>query len=269
MVGSPGIPAAVRERPPRKGPIERYFIPLKSGSPSFFSSLSLSSFADGSEAVSAFFCAASTLGFPSFCWEKVRVTEHRTNKASTAVRTSALWIMNSMAPEQEFCMANVNAKGAKGTNVTSGLRSQFASKEIFTTERTGVHRGATGEFNSQTFLLLRCVLTLPSFGATYPHSQHKHDETLVGFSLRRLECFKHLFSFLFETERAHNATTVHIQRRDRPDRNHRPPTAMVGRTGHCGAWPPGASPHLQLGPTGHRRGYLPASPTGLLPPAHA
>src|ERR1700686_1266061 len=106
MVGSPGIPAAVRERPPRNGPIERYFIPLKSGSPSFFSSLSLSSFADGSEAAGVFFCAASTLGFPSFCWEKVRVTEHRTNKASIATRTRSLWIwrwiMNSMAPEKNL-----------------------------------------------------------------------------------------------------------------------------------------------------------------------
>ena len=105
--------------------------------------------------------------------------------------------------------------------------------------------------------------------ATYPRSQHKHDETLVDFYRCRLECVKHFSNFLFETERVENATTVHIQRRDRPDRNHRPPTAMVGRTGHCGAWPSGASPHLQLGPTGHRGGYLPASPTGLLPPAHA
>src|SRR5580693_10767222 len=107
--------------------MERYFIPLKSGSPSFFSSLSLSSFADGSDGLGAVFCAASTVRFPSFCWEKVTVTENRTNKASTAVRTSALRIMNSMAPEQEFCMANVNAKGAKGTNRrTSEWRCKFA-----------------------------------------------------------------------------------------------------------------------------------------------
>src|SRR5208337_2571327 len=37
----------------------------------------------------------------------------------------------------------------------------------------------------------------------------KH-ETLLGFCLRRLECFKHLSTFLFDTERAQNATRVHI-----------------------------------------------------------
>src|ERR1700676_2383073 len=104
MVGSPGIPAAVRERPPRNGPIERYFIPLKSGSPSFFSSLSLSSIADGSLGGGAFFWVASTLRFPSFCWEKVSVTDNRTNQASTATGTCGLWtwIMNSNGPEKEF-----------------------------------------------------------------------------------------------------------------------------------------------------------------------
>ena len=95
------------------------------------------------------------------------------------------------------------------------------------------------------------------------------DETLLDFCLRRLECFKHFSNFLFETECAEDATTVHIQRRDRAYRNHRPPAAMVGRTGHCGAGPSGAPAHLQLGRTGHRRGYLPASPTRLLPAAHA
>src|SRR5207245_1227724 len=141
MVGSPGIPAAVSERPPRDGPIDRYFIPLKRGSPSFFSSLSLSSFADESEAAGAFFCAASALGFPSFCWEKVRVTENRTSKVSMATRARSLWtwIMNSMAPEKEFGMANVNARGAKVTNGRHcGLVPICVEENL--NHRTGVHR---------------------------------------------------------------------------------------------------------------------------------
>ncbi len=96
-----------------------------------------------------------------------------------------------------------------------------------------------------------------------------NNETLVDFCRCRLECFKHFSNCLFETECVENATTVHIQRRACPDRNHRPPTAMVGRTGHRSTGPPGASPHLQLGPTGHCGGYPPTPPTGLLPPAHA
>ena len=36
---------------------------------------------------------------------------------------------------------------------------------------------------------------LPS-QATYPRSQHKNDETLLDFCLRRLECFKHFFDIL-------------------------------------------------------------------------
>src|SRR3981189_3094423 len=83
-----------------------------------------------------------------------------------------------------------------------------------------------------------------SMPLTYPHSQHNKDETLADFFPCRLECFKHFSNFLFETERAQNATRVHIQRRDRPDWNHRASAAMVGRTGHRGAWPPGAPPHL-------------------------
>ena len=110
---------------------------------------------------------------------------------------------------------------------------------------------------------------IPRNALTYPHSQHKHDETLVDFFPGRLECFKHLSNFLFETERVENATTVHIQRRDRPDRNLRPPTAMVGRTRRRRAWPPRAPPHLQLGTIGHCGSHPPTSPEGLLPPAHA
>src|ERR1700732_3358851 len=233
MVGSPGIPAAVRERPPRNGPIERYFIPLKSGSPSFFSSLSLSSFADESEAAGVFFCAASTLGFPSFCWEKVRVTEHRTNKASMATGTCSLWIwiMNSMAPEKEFAMANVNARGAKGTNVPSGWGAQFASKEIFTKGGTGGYTGFHRGIQLQVFLVTSVPPDTAKFRLRTRVVNTTNYETLVNFWPRRLECFKHFSNFLFETERAHNATTVYIQRRDRPDRNHRPSAAMVGRTG--------------------------------------
>jgi hypothetical protein len=108
-----------------------------------------------------------------------------------------------------------------------------------------------------------------SMPLTYPHSQHNKDETLADFFPRRLECFKHFSNFLFETERVENATTVHIQRRDRPDRNLRPSAAMVGRTGHRGTRPSGASPHLQLGPTGQCGGHMPTPPAGLLPPANA
>src|SRR6266853_222666 len=201
MVGSPGIPAAVRERPPRKGPIERYFIPLKSGSPSFLSSLSLSSFADESEAGGAFFCAASTLGFPSFCWEKVSVTENRTSKASVATRARGLrtWIMNSMAPEKEFGMANVNARGAKVTNGGLGSWSQFASKKILTTGGTGVHR--VPQRSSTTDI--PCASVRPDIGKFRLRTRivnTMNNETLVDFCRCRLECFKHFYDFLFETE---------------------------------------------------------------------
>ncbi len=104
---------------------------------------------------------------------------------------------------------------------------------------------------------------------TYPRSQHCEDETLPDFWLRRLEYFKHFSNFLFETERAQDATTVHIQRRDRTDWNQRPPAAMVGRTGNRCARPPGAPPDLYLGQTCHRGGDLPAPQARLLPPAHA
>src|SRR5271167_1204138 len=95
------------------------------------------------------------------------------------------------------------------------------------------------------------------------------DETLLDSGRLRLVCFKHFSIFLFETERAHDATTVHIQRRDRPDGNHRPSAAMVGRARHCGSWSAGAPPHLQLGRTGHGGGHLPASPARLLAAADA
>src|ERR1039458_7313046 len=131
VVGSPGIPAAVSERPPRKGPIERYFIPLKSGSPSFFSSLS--SWADGVEAAGGLFCAASNLRFRSFCWEKVRVTDNRTNNASTAACRCTLSIMNSRAPEKEFAVANGNARSAKRTD---GRPSGWGPKNSLTTKDT-------------------------------------------------------------------------------------------------------------------------------------
>src|ERR1700730_10422242 len=160
MVGSPGIPAAVRERPPRNGPIDRYFIPLKSGSPSFFSSFSLSSFAEGSEAMGAFFWVASTLRFPSFCWENVSVTENRTKKASTR----SLWIriMNLMAPEKEFAMGNVNAGSAKGTN---GRPCGDASR---------IHSPP------RTLRFTKEKSPLP-FQGTYPRSQYNEHETLVDF----------------------------------------------------------------------------------------
>src|ERR1039458_4954570 len=112
------MPAAVSERPPRKGPIERYFMPLNSGSPSFLSSLSF--FADGSDAAGGVFFAGFHPRFRSFCWEKVRVTDNRTNNASTATRTCTFWIMNwimnSMVPEKEFAVANVNARKLKRTD---------------------------------------------------------------------------------------------------------------------------------------------------------
>src|ERR1039458_5269111 len=126
VVGSPGIPAAVSERPPRKGPITRYFMPLNSGSPSFFSSLS--SLIEGADAAGAPFCAVSHLRLRSFCWEKVSVAGNRVSKASKATRTCIFWIvnwiMNSMAPGKELAVAHGKGRRAKAqTDAPSEFRA--------------------------------------------------------------------------------------------------------------------------------------------------
>jgi hypothetical protein len=99
--------------------------------------------------------------------------------------------MNSMAPEKEFAMANVNARSAKGTN---GRPCGDAGK-IHSPPRT---LSSTKE-TPYTFLLGTRVVNTTNY------------ETLVDFCACRLECFKHFSSLLFETERVENATTVHIE----------------------------------------------------------
>src|SRR6266853_4155135 len=114
--------------------------------------------------------------------------------------------------------------------------------EIFTTGGTGVHRVPQG--NSTTYIPRALVCPdSASFRLRTRVVNTTNDETLADFYRGRLECFKHFSNFLFETECVEHATTVHIQRRDRPDRNLRPSAAMVGRTGHRRAWPSGPPPH--------------------------
>src|ERR1700687_1184950 len=105
------------------------------------------------------------------------------------------------------------------------------------------HRGTTGEFNTD-ILVAPVRHDSASFRLGTRVVNTSNYESLVDFCRCHLECFKHFWNLLFETERAQNATRVHLQRRDRPDRNHRASAAVVGRTGHCGTWPLGASPHL-------------------------
>src|ERR1700722_4862847 len=64
-VRSPGIPPAVSHPPPRKGPISRYFIPLKG-----FSSGLVESEPESPEFGSA---ASAVAGFVSFAFRSVRV----------------------------------------------------------------------------------------------------------------------------------------------------------------------------------------------------
>ena len=105
--------------------------------------------------------------------------------------------------------------------------------------------------------------------ATYQRSQHSMRESLLDLLAGHLECFKHFSFLLFETEWASDATRVHIERRDRTDRDQRPSAAMVGRTRHCSAGPPRASADLQLGRTCHRGGHPAAAAARLFPAGHA
>src|SRR6266446_4029469 len=100
------MPDAVSDRPRRKGPMARYFIPLNSGSPSFLSCLASSAvWAD----VCVVLCSGCFLTLLSRCCERAREANKTIDSQNAAVQERARCIMNS-SPGEELVRANGKAQ---------------------------------------------------------------------------------------------------------------------------------------------------------------
>src|SRR6266852_6930257 len=92
------MPDAVSDRPPRKGPMARYFIPLNSGSPSFLSRLASS--AVWADVWVEVLCSACFLTLLSRCCERAKGTNKTIDSKNAAVNSRTRCIMNSSPGEE-------------------------------------------------------------------------------------------------------------------------------------------------------------------------